>query len=211
MRPCSFLLVLLAFFGTSSMLVPAIGHAQINSHSILLVASTRITDPRFKRTVVLVTRHGRSPPLGVIINRPLDANLGTLFPNLPEAEKKRLLFFGGPVSTDMLAFLFRSQKGSPDAIRIGDGTHLGRSSLTLSELLRGPRTHTGLRVFAGYSGWAENQLEAEISRGDWHVLPVDEAILFDRDNSLIWPELIRRATQQSVQLPFFFHFQAQTT
>lgn len=178
-------------------LAPTSVWAQISSQSIMLVASTQMSDPRFQRTVILVTRHGRSPPLGVIINRPTNATLGKLFPKLPEQEAKRQLFLGGPVATDMIAFLFRSTTGSEDAIAVTKQIHLGRSGVTLSALLRGERTHTGLRVFVGYSGWAEGQLENEISRGGWHVLPVDQEMLFDKDVDLIWPELIRRATQQS--------------
>lgn len=176
--------------------------AQIVGNSILLVASAQMTDPRFQRTVLLVTRHGRSPPLGVILNRPLEATLGRLFPKLPEAEAKRRIFFGGPVATNMLAFLYRSPVGSDDAIGVVKDVHLGRSGVTLSQLLRGAKPHTGLRVFVGYAGWAEGQLENEIDRGGWHVLPVDQEVIFDKEIELIWPEMIRRATQQNAR---FFH------
>lgn len=202
MSPLRFLL-LLSCLGVALSLRPTLGWAQIDGKSILLVASTQMQDPRFRRTVILVTRHGRSPPLGVIINRPLKTGLGTLFPELPESEAKRPLFLGGPVATNQLAFLFRSPTGSADAIAVAKETHLGRSADTLSELLRGPRTHTGLRVFMGYAGWAEGQLESEIARGSWHVLPVLPEILFDKDVDQIWPELIRRASQKSIGSPLF--------
>lgn len=179
--------------------------AQISGHSIFLVASTEMPDPRFARTVLLVTRHGRSPPVGVIINRQLDATLGSVFPNLPKAEADRHLFLGGPVAQTSLAFLFRSPAGAADAIAVAKDVHLGRSGATLSELLRGNRTHSGLRVFVGHAGWADGQLEYEIKRGSWHVLPVDQNMLFDKDVDLIWPELIRRATQQIAQRPSSHH------
>jgi putative transcriptional regulator len=176
--------------------------AQIGSASMLLVASNQLQDPRFARSVILVTRHGRSPPLGVIINRPLDATLGNLFPKLPPAEAKRPLFFGGPVGTDSLVFLYRDESGSPDAIAIAGNIFLGRSGVTLGELLRGKRTHSGLRVFAGYSGWGEGQLEEEIRRGDWYVMPVDSGIVFDQEVGRLWPDLIGRASRQNAAIPF---------
>jgi putative transcriptional regulator len=202
MSPLRFLL-LLSCLGVALTLRPTLAWAQIDGKSILLVASTQMQDPRFRHTVILVTRHGRSPPLGVIINRPLKTGLGTLFPDLPESEAKRPLFLGGPVALNQLAFLFRSPTGSADAIAVAPETHLGRSAATLAELLRGPRTHTGLRVFVGYAGWAEGQLESEIAHGSWHVMPVAPEILFDKDVDLIWPELIRRASQKSIGLPRF--------
>lgn len=190
-----FVVLALGIFG------PATSRAQMPGKSVMLVASVQMTDPRFHKTVLVVTRHGRSPPLGVIINRPLEATLATLFPKLPEQEAKRRLFLGGPVATNMIAFLFRSAIGSEDAIAITEGIHLGRSGVTLGQLLRGGRSHTGLRVFVGYAGWSEGQLESEIERGGWHVLPVDQEVVFDKDIELIWPEMIRRATMQTVSIP----------
>jgi putative transcriptional regulator len=205
MRPLRCLTLLLPSLGLMLMLMlvltSPLAHAQVTGKSILLVASLKMKDPRFERTVILVTRHGRSPPLGVIINRPLDTALGTLFPAIPATEAKRPLFFGGPVSSNLIAFLFRSKTGSKDAIAVTGEVHLGRSGTVLDELLNGSRSHRGLRVFAGYSGWSEGQLEHEIHAGSWHVLPIDEEMLFDKSIELIWPELIRRATQQTAQAP----------
>ena len=47
--------------------------------SILLVASNRITDASFERSVVLVTRHGGDEPLGVVLNRPTEVPLKDVF------------------------------------------------------------------------------------------------------------------------------------
>ena len=202
MRPTRHLLPLIAFFA-AALLLPGLGWAQIGGASILLVASTQMKDPRFARTVVLVTRHGRSPPLGVIINRPLETPIGTVIPKLPDAEARKPLFVGGPLSPNMLVYLFRSTTGSADAIAVAKDIHLGRSAAVLNELLSGQRPQSGLRVFAGYSGWANEQLENEIQRGDWHVLPIDRDMLFDKDVALIWPELLRRASQQSIAFRSF--------
>jgi putative transcriptional regulator len=61
-------------------------------------------------------------------------------------------------------------------------------------LLQRPEPTRGLRVYSGYSGWAPGQLQSEISRGGWHVLPADAETVFDKDPAQIWPELIKRAT-----------------
>jgi hypothetical protein len=51
-----------------------------------------------------------------------------------------------------------------------------------------------LRVFSGYSGWAPGQLQNELARGGWHVVPADAESVFDKDPAALWPELIERAT-----------------
>jgi putative transcriptional regulator len=48
------------------------------------------------------------------------------------------------------------------------------------------------RVYAGYAGWGPGQLEREVARGDWHVLPADAAIVFDTAPADVWPALIRK-------------------
>lgn len=170
------------------------GAQVIEGRSILLVASRDLDDPNFQQSVVLVTRHGRSPPIGVIINRPLDVRLDKLFPALPQAGK-HLLHRGGPVEPEQLVFLFRSAQAAEGAIEVVDHVFISRNPLVLGELLKGTRAHEGLRVFAGFSGWAPGQLENEVRRGDWHVLPVEAKLLFEPPAGELWPQLYRRATQ----------------
>jgi putative transcriptional regulator len=50
------------------------------------------------------------------------------------------------------------------------------------------------RLYAGFSGWAPRQLENEMHRNDWHILPADEASIFRDDMSGLWEELIAKAT-----------------
>jgi putative AlgH/UPF0301 family transcriptional regulator len=50
-----------------------------------------------------------------------------------------------------------------------------------------------MRLYAGFSGWAPNQLEAEIAEGGWYVLPASEAIAFRRDTRELWSQLVARA------------------
>lgn len=47
-------------------------------------------------------------------------------------------------------------------------------------------------MFAGHSGWAGGQLEAEVARGDWLIWPGDAGTVFDPVPDGVWPRLIRR-------------------
>jgi putative transcriptional regulator len=58
----------------------------------------------------------------------------------------------------------------------------------------------GLRVYAGYAGWARGQLQNEIARGGWHVVPADADTVFELDAARIWPELIERASGKRASL-----------
>jgi putative transcriptional regulator len=56
------------------------------------------------------------------------------------------------------------------------------------------------RLFAGYAGWAPNQLDFERTRGDWHVLKADAETVFAQKPLEIWQELIHRASAKWVRL-----------
>lgn len=164
--------------------------------SFLLVASRKLADPRFRETVILVTRISHSGPIGIVVNRPKDITLDKIFPAYPGAGNFRL-FAGGPVNPEHVSYLFRGEGGAAGTLKVSEHVYLSYNMPLLAELLSGSRPHNGLRVVNGLAGWAPGQLEKEIARGDWYVLPVNEEIIFDRPPADIWPELFRKATTAS--------------
>lgn len=159
----------------------------------LLVASRSLADPRFRETVLLVTRNRHSGPIGIIVNRPGELTLDTLFPSYPAAKNFKL-FTGGPVNPKNISYLFRGNENAAGTLKVSGRVYLSYNMALLGELLSGTRTHSGLRVVNGLAAWAPGQLENEIARGDWHVLPVSDEVIFDRPPADIWPELFRKAT-----------------
>lgn len=200
----------LAFLGCllTLMLLPA-GRAGSSEPlpSLVLIASEQMDDPRFRQSVILVTRHGgaRSGAIGVIINRPLRLSLRQLFPNIPEGPESGAapsLHYGGPVAPQNLVYLFRTAQQVPsDVLEVHPRVYLGQSPSLLGRLLHRDLRAEGLQVFAGYSGWAPGQLEAEIRRGDWLLLPVGDEILFPKAPQALWKELLQRATQRRIAAP----------
>ena len=48
----------------------------------LLVASPALEDPNFVRSVVLITEHGDEGAMGIVLNRPADAEVEEVLPEL---------------------------------------------------------------------------------------------------------------------------------
>jgi len=191
MRPLLFAGSLLA--GSWPGAIYADQHSETPSHalsstSFLLVATGQIADPRFRQTVILVTKHGNAGPIGVIVNRPLNITLDKLFPDYPAARGLNL-FNGGPAYPNQLSFLVRGTDAVEGSLTISSNTFLAYDSSMLGELLNGKRHFTGLRVMHGLASWAPGQLEFEIKRGDWFVMMLDESIIFDRSPAEMWREL----------------------
>ena len=170
------------------------------ANAIFLVAARELADPNFEKTVVLVTQPPRGAPFGVIINRPLTDRLSDVMPDQPSLKgRKDVLFFGGPVSRQGLVFLVRSANPPPEALLALPNVYFTADTDLIESLLQRPDPLEGLRVYAGYSGWAPGQLQRELERGGWYVVPADAATVFDKDPKSIWPELIERATIKSTR------------
>jgi putative transcriptional regulator len=156
--------------------------------AILLVARAELPDPNFAESVVLVMNNLADGPVGVIINRPTAMAVAELFP-----EKKRLahvrdkVYFGGPVDFGAVWFLFRAAKPPAQAVQVLDGVYLSGDRDVLRRLLDRERPMEGLRIFIGHSGWAPDQLEAEIARGDWTLQRAESEEVFKPKTEHPWP------------------------
>lgn len=156
--------------------------------AIFLVARSELPDPNFGDSVVLVMNNLGPAPVGIIINRPTRLPVASLFPDQKSlARLHDKLYFGGPVETDSVWFLFRAAKQPKNAVPAFDGVYLSASRDLLRQLLARDKPMDGLRVFVGHSGWAPGQLEAEIAEGDWKLEHADSDGLFGRKREHPWP------------------------
>ncbi len=172
-----------------------------DQRALLLVAAEGMLDPRFRQSVVIVTRHGRSnSTVGVIVNRSLDVPLDRVFPGQEKASQHRL-HYGGPVAPGQIVFMVRGEVAPEAAITLAERLFLSSDSNSLSRLIDAATPASRLRVFNGFASWAPDQLENEIDRGDWHLLPVDADVLFAEPLDGLWLKLWRRATQLMVRMP----------
>jgi putative transcriptional regulator len=172
----------------------------------VLVASVLLADGVFNRTVVLVLDCDEDGALGVILNEISQTRLDSVLPDWVSAvSKPQLLFHGGPVSPNgaiCLASVASADEEPPGWRRLFDsansegGRHLSVGLLHLDtpiEIVAG--AYRDLRIFAGYSGWAAGQLQAEIAEGMWHVLKADYSDIFGAEPLDLWRQVLRR--QQS--------------
>lgn len=169
--------------------------------AMLLVASPKLDDPRFRESVVLVLRHGRGGPLGVIVNKGSEVTLATVFKKPDDATlAAKPLHFGGPVEPQRLIALYRDPAPQPrDSLLVADGLWMSQSQAMIERVLERPPE--SFKIMAGFSGWAPGQLEHEIARGDWYLLPLDQSVLFSADDDKLWATLLKRASQRSASLP----------
>ena len=153
--------------------------------AILIVARSKLPDPFFSDSVVLVMNNLAQGPVGLIVNRPTDIPLSSLFPEMKALRGN--LYFGGPVEPATVWFLVRAATPPQHAIQACEGVYLSADRDLLFKLLARKEPMDGLKIFLGHAGWAPGQLEAEIGNGDWSSRRADSEGVFKRQREVPWP------------------------
>lgn len=155
----------------------------------LLIAAPLLADPNFRRTVVLVLEHNADGALGLVLNRPSETAASELLPELAPVVGAEPVYVGGPVQPDAMIALAEM----PDA-EAGDGTVFGSvASIDAGTDPDELRTLAQrVRVFAGYAGWGEGQLDAELEEEAWYTDPARPDDVFQADPESLWRSVLER-------------------
>ena len=161
----------------------------------LLVAAPTLTDPNFSRSVVFVIDHRPAGTLGVVLNRPSEVSVADVLPTWgPHTTTPHAVFVGGPVE-QRTALCLAALRTGEDPARTG-GVVGVRGPVALVDLDGDPDDLAprvrGLRVFAGYAGWDRGQLDGEIGRGDWYVVPALPDDVLAPPGYDLWGGVLRR-------------------
>lgn len=147
-----------------------------------LMAMPGMVEGTLAGTVIYICEHTARGALGLVINRPTDLTLATLFERIDlkleiAPAKDDIVFFGGPVQTDR-GFVLHAPPGDyTSSIKLGD------LALTTSrDVLQAVADGNGparLLVTLGYAGWGAGQLESEMAQNAWLSVSADLRIIFD--------------------------------
>ena len=151
----------------------------------LLVASTKLVDPNFFRTVVLIVRHNEEGAMGMVVNRPAALSVREVWEkvNGSDCETRELLHVGGPCPGPLMALHERLDLAD---LEVTPGMYFTADPESISQLVS--HANLSVRYFAGYAGWGAGQLENEIAAGAWHIVDGADQ-LFAADEAL-WEQLV---------------------
>ena len=157
--------------------------SSINLTHHFLIAMPSMVDPNFSRTLTYICEHNDQGALGLVVNRPTDLTLQSLFERLSLSLKDHALsdspvYFGGPVQVDRGFVLHEPAGNWQSTLRVREAIGLTTSKDILEAVGRGEGPARML-VTLGYAGWAAGQLEHELSQNAWLTVEARDAILFD--------------------------------
>ncbi|HVM67066.1 MAG TPA: YqgE/AlgH family protein [Acidimicrobiales bacterium] len=166
--------------------------ADARVNGALLVATPRLKDPNFDRTVVMLLDHNDQGAIGVVLNRPSELAASEALPDWSShIAEPAVVFVGGPVAPGSAICLAEAPRGPA-----GEGWQPLFDGLGTVDVSRSPADLAveiaALRVFAGYAGWAGGQLEAEIEAGAWVVVPGGRDDAMSADPATLWGDVLRR-------------------
>ncbi|MFO7543525.1 MAG: YqgE/AlgH family protein [Thiobacillus sp.] len=154
----------------------------VNLTHHFLIAMPGMVDPNFHGTLTYICDHSAQGALGVVINRPIELDLSTLFEQigltLPERRHGDMVYFGGPVQTERGFVLHTPPHTFSSTLNVSDAVSL----TTSKDVLESVSQDTGPDKFLislGYAGWAAGQLEEEIKQNAWLSVEANPEVIFD--------------------------------
>ena len=163
----------------------------------LLVASPKLIDPNFFKSVVLIVQHGDGGALGLILNRALDITVQTAWGQVSEGdcEVDGQIHQGGPCEGPLMVL---HEDESLGQLEVVPGVHFSTERDSIEELVS--RNHCQMKFFVGYAGWSPGQLEGEIEEGSWLTAAArgDEVFSVDDDQ---WDAAMKRIARANA-IPF---------
>jgi putative transcriptional regulator len=149
-------------------------------------------DPNFHRTVTYLCEHSANGALGIVINRPLEIDLGEIFERLsladadPETARIPVLQ-GGPVQVERGFIIHESDEEWESSSRVTDLIRVTTSQDILAAMASGTGPKRSV-IALGYAGWGAGQLEAELSANAWLSVPASTEILFETPFEKRWQD-----------------------
>ncbi len=150
------------------------------AHHKILVATEKLQEGVFEKTVVLILWHNGYNALGFVLNKPL------------EDEEDRN--FGGPVNTDFYYSLHSFDLSIPSTLSIPE-LQTGYTNGKISEE-SDISTSSEYIVLKGVSSWGRGQLSREIRRKRWKVIDFDRDFVFHTDPQKMWDIAMSRPAVQ---------------
>lgn len=174
------------FFAVMLLVLPTAMMRFLPSHSgKILVASGAMGGGVFEHSLIYMTQHHGYGGRGYILNVPLQgAEAAALMREFPLA---RRFYYGGPVDTGGAVALMLPDSTVPSGYIFVDARQMRKDDPQgYNALVRDAAFMAEARVFSGYAGWGAFQLNREIVRGAWGIVPFDPAYLGEGTRRAIW-------------------------
>ena len=159
-----------------------------------LIAPPDLADDFFANTVIYLARHDEDGAQGIIINRPSGIQVKELLNDL-EIEADNVhpheVLQGGPLRPEAGFVIHTGQPTWHSSIAVGENLCITTSKDILDAIAHNEGVGR-YQIALGYASWTKNQLEDEITRGDWLICDSDMDLVFNLPYSDRWDAAYRK-------------------
>ena len=173
-------------------------YSSVKDH--FLVATEKMRDGRFAKTVIVMLESDENGAWGLVVNK----HLGTMpialliDPSLSTSEEREELFkinipifWGGPVDPKEI-FILHSNEYKSETTKKYDRISISQDYKILFDIAKNKGPKKSL-VILGYSGWGSGQLEGEMERDHWILSDIDLDITFDVEPKEKWDKALKNS------------------
>ncbi len=165
----------------------------------ILIADPFLKDPNFLRTIIFLCEHKAEGSFGFVLNRKLNYVIGDLINGLDGCDFP--VYYGGPVQQNTIHFLHRCPGLITGGEKVTNVIFWGGEFNELVALLqKGKLSTKDVRLFLGYSGWAEGQLNDEMNEKTWITTFSTIELVFDSDANSTWKNALKQLGGEYEQL-----------
>ena len=173
-------------------------YSSVKDH--FLIATEKMNDERFSKTVIIMFESDKNGAWGLVINKPLGTMPIALLidPSLNSPEEREKLFkinvpvfWGGPVDVKEI-FILHSTEYQSDTTKNYGNISISQDYNILFDIAENKGPENSLVIF-GYSGWGGGQLEGEMERDHWILSNIDLDITFDQDSNTKWNKAFKNS------------------
>lgn len=133
-----------------------------------IIATPLLADSVFEDTTIFIIEQNAKGAMGFVVNKQFPRGLTEL-----EEFKHGIpfpLFEGGPVDQEHLFFIHQRPDLIPGGTPITGNVHYGGDFKAAVAHINAHRiTNQDIKIFIGYCGWDDAELDAEIAEGSWTV------------------------------------------
>lgn len=158
--------------------------------AIFLVANPAFRDAGYFHTVLIAAPIPGGGHIGVILNRPTNRSLFSIFPeHEPSKKVAEPVRYGGPFSPGALIALVKSES-TPGAgtLPLMKNLFIAFRAATIDTVIESAPNEA--RYFVGYVGWRPGELKSELDRGLWSAVNADRETVFQKDTSSLWEDML---------------------
>ncbi len=140
---------------------------------MFLHSTALLDDTVFEKAIIFIAEHNEKGAMGFVVNKPFPRKINELVEfqdSIPFT-----LFDGGPVDQEHLFFIHRRPGLIKGGELVADNVYLGGDfQAAMMYINEGTLTEEDIKIFIGYCGWDDQELEAEIEEGSWKIAEADK-------------------------------------